>query len=216
MKPFRDRADAGLFLAEELKAYADMSDVVVLALPRGGVPVAAVVAKRLGLSLDVVVVRKLGLPGQEELAMGAIASGGRTLLNIPLIRSLGIPAASVEKVVRREEQERARREALYRGERPPIDLKGRTVILIDDGLATGATMLAAARAARADGAKRVVVAVPVAARAACSQISREVDEVYCGYMPEPFHAVGAHYERFDQTTDEEILELLAERRESER
>src|SRR5437879_5084701 len=205
---FRDRRDAGRLLAEKLAAYANQPDVVVLGLPRGGVPVAYEVALRLGAPLDVFVVRKLGVPGHEELAMGAIASGGVRVLNEELVRSLGIDGGMMDQVAAREEAELRRREALYRHGRPPVDVRGKTVILIDDGLATGATMRAAAEALRMLGPKRIVVAVPVAARETCEEFRGHVDEIICAITPEPFYAVGLWYEDFSQTTDEEVRELL--------
>ena len=208
-RPFQDRREAGRVLAGELRQYAGRPDVLILALPRGGVPVAHEVAQALDAPLDVFVVRKLGVPGHEELAMGAIATGGVRVLNEDVVRPLGIPAEVVDQVARREMQELARREALYRENRPPADVRGKTVILIDDGLATGSTMRAAAIALRQLGSKRLVVAVPTAAPETCDEFRREVDEVVCAITPQPFHAVGAWYEDFSQTTDEEVRELLA-------
>jgi predicted phosphoribosyltransferase len=205
---FRDRADAGRVLARELRQYAGRADVLVLALPRGGVPVAFEVARELGAPLDVFVVRKLGAPGQEELAMGAIASGGVRVLNSEVVHLLGISANEIESITRREEQELERRERLYRGERPPIDPRGRIVILIDDGLATGSTMRAAAKALRRLGPEKIVVAVPVASPSICDELAAEVDQVVCAATPEPFYAVGQWYASFTQTTDEEVRDLL--------
>ncbi len=205
---FRDRADAGRVLARELRQYAGRTDVLVLGLPRGGVPVAFEVARELGAPLDVFVVRKLGAPGQEELAMGAIASGGVRVLNSEVVHLLGISANEIETITQREEQELERRERLYRGERPAIDPRGRTVILIDDGLATGSTMRAAAKALRRLGPEKIVVAVPVASRSTCEELGAEVDEVVCAATPEPFYAVGQWYASFAQTTDEEVRDLL--------
>lgn len=207
---FRDRTDAGRLLAEKLAAYAHRPDVMVLALPRGGVPVAYEVARALGAPLDVFLVRKLGLPGHEELAMGALASGGVRVLNDQVVRALRIPDYVIDAVAAWENQELARRERLYRGDRPPPDVRGRTVILIDDGLATGATMLAAVKALRQLQPVRIVVAVPTAAPDTCEMLRAEVDEVICAITPEPFHAVGLWYEDFSQTTDEEVRELLAQ------
>jgi putative phosphoribosyl transferase len=206
---FQNRADAGRKLAEKLMACADRPDVLVLALPRGGVPVAYEVALVLHAPLDVFLVRKLGVPGQPELAMGAIATGGVRVLNEDVILALGIPEEVIEKVSAEEQQELARRERLYRGDNPPPDLRGRTIILIDDGLATGSTMRAAVAAARKQQPARVVVAVPVAAPTTCEELQAELDEMVCVFTPEPFHAVGLWYETFSQTTDEEIQELLA-------
>ena len=206
---FRDRRHAGRVLAQVLAGYANRSDVIVLALPRGGVPVAYEVAKALHAPLDVFVVRKLGVPGHEEYAMGAIASGGVRVLNDEVVRRLGIPAAAVDAVARYEQGEVERRERLYRAGRPPPDVRGRTVILVDDGLATGSTMLAAVRAVRAQQPARIVVAVPTAAAETCAQLRSEADEVVCATTPEPFRAVGMWYDDFSQTSDEEVRELLA-------
>src|SRR3989449_4932927 len=206
---FRDRRDAGRLLAERLAAYASRPDVLVLALPRGGVPVAYEVAHRLGAPLDVFVVRKLGVPGHEELAMGAVATGGVRVLNDQLVEQLGISDQMIDAVAARERQELARRERLYRGNRPPPDVRGRTVILVDDGLATGATMYAAVEALRQQQPGRIVVAVPTASPEICEELRAEVDEVICAITPDPFYAVGLWYEDFSQTTDEEGRELLA-------
>ncbi|HEY0799823.1 MAG TPA: phosphoribosyltransferase family protein, partial [Steroidobacteraceae bacterium] len=205
---FRDRRDAGRQLAERLRAYANRADVIVLALPRGGVPVAYEVARALRVQLDVFVVRKLGVPGYEELAMGAVATGGVRVLN-DVVKRLGIPDFIVDTVAAEERQELARRERLYRGGRPPPDVRGRTVILVDDGLATGATMLAAIQALRQQQPGRMVVAVPTASPDTCEQMRKEVDDVVCAMTPEPFHAVGQWYHDFSQTTDEEVRALLA-------
>ena len=206
---FRDRAEAGRLLAAKLRAYANRSDVAVLALPRGGVPVAFEVAEALEAPLDIFLVRKLGVPGHEELAMGAIATGGIRVLNKEVIRYLGIPDEMVDAVAAKEQQELERRERLYRDGRPMIDVRGRTSILIDDGLATGSTMRAAAVALRQQQPARIVVAVPVAAESTCKAFRAEVDEVICAMTPEPFYAVGLWYEDFSQTTDEEVRDLLA-------
>jgi predicted phosphoribosyltransferase len=205
---FQDRRDAGQQLARKLTAYADDADVQVLALPRGGVPVAYEVALALHAPLDVFLVRKLGVPGQVELAMGAIASGGVRILNEDVVEALGIPEDVIDAVAAEEQQELARRECLYRGHKPPLDLRGRTVILIDDGLATGSTMRAAVAAVRQQHPARIVVAVPVAAPSTYEEFQAEVDEIVCVFTPEPFHAVGLWYESFSQTTDEEIQDLL--------
>jgi predicted phosphoribosyltransferase len=207
-KPFHDRRDAGQQLAARLAAAGDWPDTLVLALPRGGVPVAYEVAQALGASLDVFLVRKLGLPGEEELAMGAIASGGVRVLNPDVVDVLRIPERVIDAVAEREQQELARRERAYRGERPPPDVRGRTVILVDDGLATGSTMRAAATALRQQEPHRLVVAVPVAAPATCDEFRTEVDEIVCALTPERFYAVGVWYEDFSQTTDEEVAHLL--------
>jgi putative phosphoribosyl transferase len=208
--PFRDRAEAGRRLAADLDHYRGRPDVLVLGLPRGGVPVAAEVARALGAPRDVFVVRKLGVPGREELAMGAIASGGVRVLDPEIVAALGISDAEIELVAQREAQELARREQLYRGNRPPPAITGKTVILVDDGLATGSSMRAAAAAVRSMRPARVVVAVPTAPAETCQALRREVDEVVCSVTPEPFQAVGLWYEDFSETTDEEIRRLLAE------
>lgn len=205
---FRDRKEAGRLLAERLRGYAGRDDVVVLALPRGGVPVAYEVAKELGAPLAVFVVRKLGVPGYEELAMGAIASGGVVVLDEGLLRRLGIGRTQVEDAIAREAQELERREEAYDGRRAPTKLDGKTVILVDDGLATGSTMRAAAMAVRELKPERVVVAVPVAAAETCDNFRDVVDEVVCQVTPRPFHAVGLWYEDFSQTSDDEVRELL--------
>jgi predicted phosphoribosyltransferase len=206
---FDDRSQAGRLLAERLAAYADRPDVVVLGLPRGGVVVAYEVAAGLRAPLDVFLVRKLGVPGQEELAMGAIAAGGVRVLNQEVVEALGIPDALIDAVARQEQHELDRRAAAYRDGRPPIELAGRVVILVDDGLATGSTMHAAVRAARRHGPARLVVAVPVGAAATCREFAAEADEVECLRTPEPFHAVGLWYRDFRQTTDDEVRRLLA-------
>jgi predicted phosphoribosyltransferase len=208
-KRFRDRREAGRLLATKLSAYANRPDVLVLALPRGGVPVAAEVARALGAPLDVFVVRKLGVPGHEEYALGAIATGGVRVLNEDVVRALRISDRVIDAVAAREQEELARRERVYRGDRPPLDARGRTVILVDDGLATGATMHAAIRALRQQQPARIVVAVPTAAPETCDELKREVDDVICASTPDPFYAVGLWYEDFSQTTDEEVRELLA-------
>jgi len=206
---FRDRRHAGQVLARALAHHANRPDVIVLALPRGGAPVAFEVAQALHVPLDVFVVRKLGLPGHEEYAMGAIASGGVRVLNDELVRSLDIPPRAVDAVIEREQEELARRERLYRDGRRPPELQGRTVILVDDGLATGSTMLAAVRALRQQHPARIVVAVPTAAFETCQQLRREADEVVCASTPRPFRAVGLWYDDFSQTSDDEVRELLA-------
>lgn len=207
---FQDRADAGRRLAEKLTGYAGRADVVVLALPRGGVPVGAEVARALGAPLDVFLVRKLGVPGHEELAMGAIASGGVRVVNETVARQLGIPADVVDAAAEREGQELARREAAYRDGRPAPDVRGKTVILVDDGLATGSTMRAAVAAVRRARPAAVVVAVPVGSAETCADFRGEADVVVCAEEPEPFFAVGTWYDDFSQTTDDEVRELLAQ------
>ena len=208
--PFRDRDDAGRKLG---RALADKlgrrDDLIVLGLPRGGVPVAAHVAEALGAPLDVFIVRKLGVPGHEELAMGAIASGGVRVLNEDVLRHIPVPKPMIEAVASREQTELVRREASYRGSKPPLDVRGKTVVVVDDGLATGSTMRAAVRALRAMDAGSIIVAVPVAARETCEEFRAEVDDIVCLRTPEPFQAVGLWYEDFTQTTDEEVHELLA-------
>jgi predicted phosphoribosyltransferase len=205
---FRDRVEAGDVLASRLGHHAGKPEVLVLALPRGGVPVGARVARALGAPLDVFVVRKLGVPGHEELAMGAIASGGVRVHNEEVVDKLHIDDATLQRVAEVEQQELARRERSYRGQRPPPGLTGRVVILVDDGLATGSTMRAAVAAARRLGPARVVVAVPTAPASTCEQLRGEADEVVCATTPRPFRAVGYSYRSFPQTTDEEVRELL--------
>jgi len=205
---YRDRTDAGEVLAGRLRKYAGRQDVLVLALPRGGVPVAFEVARALRVPLDVFLVRKLGVPGHEELAMGALASGGVRIVNRSVVRELDIPDDVIDRVAEEEEEELRRREHAYRGDRPAPEVRGRTIILIDDGLATGSTMRAAVAALRQQGPARIVVAVPVGAPETCSDFEEEADEVVCSVMPEPFYAVGLWYRDFSQTTDEEVRELL--------
>jgi putative phosphoribosyl transferase len=209
MARYRDRSEAGRRLAAELARYTSRDDVIVLALPRGGVPVAYEVAKALHVPMDVFVVRKLGLPGYEELAMGAIASGGVRLINEDVVRAYHIPPAAIDAITAREQAELERRERLYRGERPFPDLRGKTVILVDDGLATGSTMRVAVEALRREGPARIVVAVPVSAPETCDAFRDIADEVVCAITPEPFHAVGLWYQDFTQTTDAEVHDLLA-------
>jgi putative phosphoribosyl transferase len=207
---FRDRADAGTALARLLDEYAGRDDVVVLALPRGGVPVGYQVAEALGAPLDVFLVRKLGTPGHRELAMGAIASGGVRVLNDEVVRWLHIRPEQIESVAREEEQELVRREAAYKAGRPPVSVNARIAILVDDGLATGSTMRAAVQAVRQLGPARIVVAVPVGAPSTCDEFRSIADEIVCARTPEPFSAVGQWYRNFSQTTDEEVRALLAE------
>jgi predicted phosphoribosyltransferase len=206
---YRDRAEAGKRLASQLKGYVNRPDVLVLALPRGGVPVAFEVAEALGAPLDIFLVRKLGVPGHEELAMGAIATGGVRVLNREVVNQLRVPVGVIDAVAANELRELERRERAYRGMRPAPDVKGKTVILVDDGLATGSTMRAAAAALRKQGPARIVVAVPVSAPQTCDEYRMGVDEIVCAVTPEPFHAVGQWYEDFSQTSDEEVRELLA-------
>jgi putative phosphoribosyl transferase len=207
---YQDRFEAGQRLATKLMAYADRQDVLVLGLPRGGVPVAYEVAKALHAPLDVFIVRKLGVPGREELAMGAIATGGIRVINESVVRMLHIPERIIDEVTAKEQQELERRERLYRDDRPPPDVHDCTVILIDDGLATGSTMRAAIAALRLQQPAHIVVAVPVSAPSTCEELGREVDEIVCAQTPEPFYGVGLWYEDFSQTTDEEVHDLLAQ------
>ncbi|MGH7231391.1 MAG: phosphoribosyltransferase [Nitrospiraceae bacterium] len=207
-KVFHSRREAGQALAEKLSMYAGRSDVVVLALPRGGVPVAAEVARALRAPLDVFLVRKLGVPGHEELAMGAIATGGVRVLNQDIIRKAGITPDAIEAVTRTEERELLRRQETYRGNRAARSVRDRTVILIDDGLATGSTMRAAVTALRQQKPAGIVVAVPIAAADTCEDLKAEVDEIVCAVTPEPFFGVGLWYEDFTQTTDDEVRDLL--------
>src|SRR3954469_8984519 len=208
MRRFRDRAHAGRLLADRLRSYAGRDDVVVLGLPRGGVPVAFEIARALDAPLDVFLVRKLGVPGHEEHALGAIATGGVRVLDRQLIESIGLPAEWLEAIDAKERRELDRRERAYRGDRPPPDLTGRTVILVDDGLATGSTMLAAVHAVRADDPARVVVAVPVADPDVCEGLRSVADDAVCLLTPPSLGSVGTWYEDFEQTSDDEVRELL--------
>jgi predicted phosphoribosyltransferase len=207
---FADRRNAGISLARELQQFANRNDVVVLALPRGGVPVAYEVARRLGAPMDVFVVRKLGLPGHPELAMGAIASGGVQVMNDDVVTWYRPSTAAIEAVARAERMELERRERAYRDGRPPVPIEGRIVLLVDDGLATGSTMRAAVLAIRRLRPARVVVAVPVGARETCASLGDIADEVVCALIPEPFSAVGLWYVDFSQTSDDEVRQLLAQ------
>ncbi len=213
MAVYKNRFEAGNVLAERLNNYAHRPDVLVLGLPRGGVPVAYAVAERLGTPLDVFIVRKLGVPGHEELAMGAIASNGVKVLNEDVVVALNIRSSVIDQVAAVEQQELQRREREYRDDRPRPDVRGKTVILVDDGLATGSTMRAAVQALRPHLPARIVVAVPVAPPDVCDEFRHLVDEIICAITPEPFYGVGLWYEDFSQTTDEEVRNLL---RESER
>jgi putative phosphoribosyl transferase len=206
---FRDRREAGDVLAEELTAYRGKDDLLVLGLARGGVPVARQVACALHAPLDVFLVRKLGVPQWQELAMGALASGGGVVINDSLVRNLGIRDEQVQAAIERETEELHRREHAYRGDRPPVDVVGKTVILVDDGIATGASMLAAVRAVRAGKPSAVVVAVPVGPPSACRDLAAEADDVVCATMPPGFEAVGQVFEDFHQVSDDEVRELLA-------
>ncbi|HJQ11340.1 MAG TPA: phosphoribosyltransferase [Gemmatimonadaceae bacterium] len=205
---FLDRRDAGRRLAEELSNYVNQSDLLVLGLPRGGVPVAYEVAHALHAPLDVFIVRKLGFPGHPELAMGAIASGGVRILDRQLIEMYDIPSDAIENVTESEQRELERREKLYRDDRPSPDVRDRTAILIDDGLATGSTMRAAVQALRQESARKVVVAVPIAPPDTCEAMRQEVDDIICAITPDPFLAVGVWYADFSETSDEEVRELL--------
>ena len=208
MSFFNDRIDAGKRLAKRLSEYANRPDVLILALPRGGVPVAFEVAKELNVKMDVFIVRKLGVPGNEELAMGAIASDNIRVLNEDVIRSFHIPQRVIDEVTANELKELERRERIYRGNRPKPKISGSTVILIDDGLATGATMRAAVAAVKTKNPAKVIIAVPVAAPDTCSAFGKEVDEIICVATPEPFYGVGAWYEDFSQTTDKEVCRII--------
>ena len=210
MDRFQDRADAGIYLVEHLQKYANKPDTIVLGLPRGGVVVAYEVARGLGLPLDVFLVRKLGVPGYEELALGAIASGGVQVINQEVLRSIRIPQSQIQEIAAKETEELKRRERVYRHNRGPLVVKDKTVILVDDGLATGATMRAAVAALGKLGPRKIVIAVPVASREACAEFRAAVDEIVCGITPTQFHAVGAWYEDFSQTSDQEVIQLLRE------
>jgi putative phosphoribosyl transferase len=210
---FRDRAEAGRLLAERLRRYSGRDDVVVLALPRGGVPVAYEVAKTLRAPLGVLVVRKIGVPGHEELAMGALASGGVLVLDENIVRAIGLDRSQLERAIASELRELERRQAAYGESGDALDLDGKTVILVDDGLATGSTMRAAAEAVRRLNPARVIVAVPVASEETCDRFRDVVDEIVCDVTPKPFHAVGLWYDDFTQTSDEEVRDLLARAKE---
>jgi putative phosphoribosyl transferase len=209
-KRFENRLQAGDLLADHLGAYMRQADAIVLALPRGGVPVGFALVKKLEIPLDIMLVRKLGVPGREEYAMGAIASGGLCVLKTEVLETFDIPAEVIEAVAERERREIERREKLYRAGRRPPQLEGKTVIVVDDGLATGATMLAATKALRKEHPAKVIIAVPVAASESCRELAEQVDEIICLNVPEPFYAVGSWYEDFTQTTDAEVVQLLAE------
>ncbi|HKY29533.1 MAG TPA: phosphoribosyltransferase [Pyrinomonadaceae bacterium] len=208
-KFFKNRSEAGRFLAQKLAEYANNPNVIVLALPRGGVPVAYEVAQTLQVPLDIFVVRKLGVPGYDELAMGAIATGGIRILNPRVVDYLDISNDVIDLVAAREERELQRRERLYRGTRPALDARARTVIIVDDGMATGSTMRAAVRALRQQQPEKIIVAVPVGARETCESFGKEVDTMcVCAITPEPFDGVGLWYRDFEQTSDEEVQQLL--------
>jgi predicted phosphoribosyltransferase len=206
---FYDRADAGRSLARNLQSYKNRPDVIILALPRGGVPVAFEVARELNAPLDVFIVRKLGVPGHEELGMGAIATGDVRVVNESIVRELGISREVVDLVTSREREELERREQLYRGARPPVRVQNKTVIIVDDGLATGFSMKAAVTALRRQHPARLIVAVPTAPVETCEELKRMADEVICGLTPEPFYAVGGSYADFRQITDEEVRRLIS-------
>jgi putative phosphoribosyl transferase len=206
---FRNRTEAGELLARRLTQYADRSDVLVLGLPRGGVPVAFAVAQALNAPLDICLVRKLGVPGHKELAMGAIASGGVRVLNYDVLGWLGISGKTIDAVADKELRELQRRDRAYRGDRAQPDICNQIVILVDDGIATGATMRAAIKVLQSQQPQRLIVAVPVAPQETCNELKDEVDDVVCLITPEPFYAIGLWYENFAQTTDEEVRELLA-------
>lgn len=208
MEKFFDRSEAGKVLAKQLKPFANKSNVIVLALPRGGVPVAYEIAKALSLPLDVFIVRKLGVPGHEELAMGAIATGNVTVFNNEILESLNISKTSIDKVIQSEQQELQRRNLTYRDNKPFPPLESKTIILVDDGIATGATMRAAIKALYQQNPKKIVIAVPVAALSTCQEIAELVDQVVCPIQTDDFYAVGMWYENFSQTSDAEVSTLL--------
>lgn len=208
MMKFHDRKEAGLILAEQLKEYSHQSNVIVLALPRGGVPVAYEIAKALAVPLDVFIVRKLGVPGHEELAMGAIASGGTPIFNEDIVQSLRLKQSAIDSVLQSEQKELQRREKLYRGNKPPLALEDKTIILVDDGMATGATMRAAIQALELHKPATIIVAVPVAALSTYEELSPLVNKIICPLKPRQFYAVGLWYEQFTQTSDSEVIELM--------
>lgn len=206
---FHDRREAGRALARALRQEPDLQSAIVLALPRGGVPVAFEVARELRLPLDIFVVRKLGVPGQEELALGAVASGGLVVLNESVVQAFGVPQQEIDALVARERLEIERRESVYRAGRQPLSVAGHPVIVVDDGLATGSTMTAAVRALRPQ-VRAIVVAIPVGSRRACEDLRVEADRIICLAAPEPFHAVGEFYRQFEQICDAEVTNLLAQ------
>jgi putative phosphoribosyl transferase len=207
-KRFHDRTDAGQQLAAKLFPHANRADVIAVALPRGGVPVAAEVAKTLNIPLDVCLVRKLGTPGHKELAMGAIASGGVRVLNYEILSELNISGDTVDEVAAHELRELQRRDHVYRGDRPPLDISDRVILLIDDGIATGSTMRAAIAILKAQHPARIVVAIPVAPLETCQALLKEVDEVVCLFQPDPLYSIGLWYDNFAQVTDAEVCDLL--------
>jgi predicted phosphoribosyltransferase len=207
---FANRSEAGRSLAWRLEKFANRDDVLILGIPRGGVPVAYEIARALHIPLDVLVLRKLGVPGHEELAFGAIALGGTRVLDRHILRNIGISAAEVEAVTARERDELLRREEKFRGDSPPLSLAGKAVILVDDGIATGASLLAGIRAVRTMAPAKLIVAVPVAPAETCERLADEVDEIVCVATPEPFGAVGQFYDDFSEVHDEDVIRLLAE------
>jgi predicted phosphoribosyltransferase len=208
MKSFIDRYEAGKILAHELQEYKNKSNIIVLALPRGGVPVAYEVAKSLSAPLDVFIVRKLGVPGHEELAMGAIAMEGTVVFNDEIVNTINIPKTAIDQVIKTENEELKRREITYRGNRPFPELRNKTIILVDDGIATGATMRAAVQAIRKHKPASIIIAVPVSAISTCDEMKQIADQVICPLKPEIFYSVGQWYQDFSQTSDEEVYELL--------
>ena len=208
MTIFENRRDAGKQLAKELSEFKGQNDAIVLGLPRGGIPVAYEVAKALELPLDVFIVRKLGVPGQPELAMGAIASGDIKVMNESVVRNAGISDQQIEEVAHKEKEELKKREKAYRGARPDIDLQGKTVLIVDDGLATGASMRAAISALRKHNPKKIIAAIPTAPRDTCQEFESEVDQIICLRTPSPFWGVGGSYQNFSQTTNEEVRTFL--------
>ena len=208
MTTFRNRTEAGQILAQKLQAYTNCSDAIVLALPRGGVPVGYEIAKALNLPFDICVVRKLGIPHHPELAMGAIGPNGVRVLNYDILSEWGIPDKTIDKVSAKELRELRRREYSYRNNHLPVDVKNRTVILVDDGIATGSTIRAVIALIRQQQPKRIIVAVPVAPKSVCKELQSEVDKLVCLKMPEPFYAVGLWYDNFSQTSDEQVHKLL--------
>ncbi len=205
---FRNREEAGEQLASQLSEYANRDDVIVLGVPRGGVPIAFKIATALNLSLDVFVLRKLGVPGHEELAFGAIGSGGVRVLDMAVVKAIGLSNAAIEKVTQAEKTELLRRERIYRGARPRLELRGKTVILVDDGIATGSSLRAGVRALRQIQPAAIVIAAPVASQSAVNRLKGEVDDVVCVAVPEIFYGVGQFYGDFSQVTDEEVIKLL--------
>ena len=210
MNKYSNRKQAGIVLAEQLKEYTNRADVIVLALPRGGVPVAYEIAKALSLPLDVFIVRKLGTPGHKELAMGAIASGGTAVFNEEIVQDLHIEQSAIDAVLKSEQKELIRRQNLYRGPHPFPSLLNKTIILADDGIATGATMYAAIKALKSHNPKHIIIAVPVAARSTCEEMAPLVDKIICPLQPIDFYAVGLWYDDFPQTSDDEVITLLAQ------